>query len=91
LLSPVFDEDNNPFLLGDFVIDLIISHPRFKVADSSEIDLIIQKVLDDNPEQALRAKTDQKLVQWLVGQIMKAGKGKAPAITVQEKLKNLLT
>lgn len=40
-----------------------------------------------NAEQAAKVQENPKLLQWFVGQVMKAGKGKAPAATVQEKLK----
>jgi len=56
------------------------------VADSSEIDIIITKIIEANPEQAAKVKNEPKLIQWFVGQVMKVAKGKAPASIVLEKL-----
>jgi Asp-tRNA(Asn)/Glu-tRNA(Gln) amidotransferase B subunit len=69
------------------VIAEIAGDPRFKAADASEVDGIIDAVLASNAEQAAKVQENPKLLQWFVGQVMKAGKGKAPATTVQEKLK----
>lgn len=69
------------------VIAEIAHDPRFKAADASEVDGIIDAVLAANAEQAAKVAENPKLVQWFVGQVMKAGKGKVPATTVQEKLK----
>lgn len=69
------------------VIAEIARDPRFKAADTSEVDGIIDAVLAANAEQAAKVAENPKLVQWFIGQVMKAGKGKVPAATVQEKLK----
>jgi aspartyl-tRNA(Asn)/glutamyl-tRNA(Gln) amidotransferase subunit B len=49
--------------------------------------VIIEQVLAANPENAEKVKSEPKLIQWFVGQTMKAAKGKAPAPVVLEKLK----
>ena len=72
---------------GDEVMDEIIAMPRFKAVGADELDTIINDLLLANPEQVAKARENPKLVQWFVGQVMKASKGKAPAATVQEKLK----
>ena len=74
-------------LRGDEVMDEIVSMPRFKAVDAGELDTIIDDLLAANPEQKAKARENPKLVQWFVGQVMKASKGKAPAQTVQDKLK----
>jgi Asp-tRNA(Asn)/Glu-tRNA(Gln) amidotransferase B subunit len=75
-------------LRGDEVMDLIISMPKFKAASGDEIDELIEMVIASNAEQAAKVSENPKLLQWFIGQVMKAGKGKAPAPVIQEKLKN---
>lgn len=72
---------------GYDLMDRIVKLPQFQAADGSEIDAIIESVLAANPENAEKVKTEPKLIQWFVGQVMKASKGKAPAPVVLEKLK----
>ncbi len=72
---------------GNEVMDEIVAMPRFKAVDASELDTIIDDVLAANSDQVTKAQENPKLVQWFVGQVMKASKGKAPAQVVQEKLK----
>lgn len=71
---------------GNEVMDKIIGMPRFKAVDESELDTIIGDLIKTNPDQVAKARVNPKLVQWFVGQVMKASKGKAPAQTVQAKL-----
>jgi aspartyl-tRNA(Asn)/glutamyl-tRNA(Gln) amidotransferase subunit B len=72
---------------GNEVMDLIISMPKFKAASGNEIDEIIEAVIASNAEQAAKVPDNPKLLQWFIGQVMKASKGKASATTVQEKLR----
>lgn len=74
-------------LTGSEVMDKIVADPRFKAAASSEIDAIIDSVLAANADQAAKVPGQPQLVQWFVGQVMKAAKGKATGPTVSEKLK----
>lgn len=76
---------------GEDILDAIISNPRFKAVDDSVIDQIIADVLAANPAQAEKAKSDTRVIQFFVGQVMKASKGKASAPVVQEKLRALLS
>jgi uncharacterized protein (DUF433 family) len=71
---------------GEEIVARIIAQPRFKAADASEVDAIIAQVLAANPEMVARVPNEPKLVNWLVGQTMKAAKGKAPAPVVLAKL-----
>ena len=72
---------------GNEVMNLIISMPKFKAASGNEIDEIIEAVIASNAEQAAKVPDNPKLLQWFIGQVMKASKGKASAPTVQEKLR----
>ncbi|MEO6694792.1 MAG: Asp-tRNA(Asn)/Glu-tRNA(Gln) amidotransferase subunit GatB [Ignavibacteria bacterium] len=62
-----------------------------QVSDSSEIETIVKKILDENPKEVERYKTgDKKLAGFFVGKIMQASKGKAnPKIVNELLIKNL--
>jgi len=62
-----------------------------QVSDSSEIEKIVMKVLEDNPDEVKRYKKGEtKLLGFFVGKVMKESKGKANPKTVNELLaKNL--
>ena len=50
----------------------------FEPADEGEIDAIIDEVIAGNPDKVEEIKGgNEKLVNWLTGQVMKASKGKA--------------
>jgi len=72
--------------------DAIIEEKGLKqVTDSGEIDAIIQRVMEANPQQ-LEQYCDgkDKLFGFFVGQVMKATGGKANPATVNERLRSLL-
>lgn len=50
--------------------------PIFDEAGSGEIAEIARKIIADNPAQADKAREDQKLVGWFMGQVMKQLKTK---------------
>ena len=62
----------------------IIDDPRFKAVDDTALESLVNKVIDDNPDQFSKACENPKLVQWFVGQIMKASQGKASAPKIIE-------
>ena len=74
-------------LRGDEVMDAIIAMPKFAATNSDELDALIESVVVVNTEQAAKVAENPKLVQWFVGQVMKAGKGKVTATAVLNKLK----
>jgi Asp-tRNA(Asn)/Glu-tRNA(Gln) amidotransferase B subunit len=75
---------------GEEVLSEIISNPKYKAVSSNEIDTIIDEVITANPDNVAKVKEQPKLVQWFVGQVMKASKGKASAPVVLERLKTKL-
>ena len=62
-----------------------------QVSDSSEIEAIVKKILDEHPKEVERYRIgDKKLAGFFVGKIMQASKGKANPKVVNELLiKNL--
>jgi Asp-tRNA(Asn)/Glu-tRNA(Gln) amidotransferase B subunit len=67
------------------LLDEIVADPRFAAMDTSVVDAAVAAALAANPEKAIEAKTNPKLVQWFVGQVLKANKGMSPA-SVKEVL-----
>lgn len=84
----VFDE----MLTDESSVDSIIEKLGLKqMSDSSEIDKIVQEVIDSNPDEAERYKSGEaKLKGWFVGQIMRASHGKANPQVANESLDRLL-
>jgi len=59
-----------------------------QMSDSGEIEKIIEKVIDNNPEAVKKYKSGEvKILQFLIGQIMKETKGKANPKLAQEIIK----
>jgi aspartyl-tRNA(Asn)/glutamyl-tRNA(Gln) amidotransferase subunit B len=78
------DEKQNP----DFIVK---EKNLLQLSDTSEIEKIINKVLDENPGEVQRYKNGEaKLLGFFVGKIMKVSKGKANPKTVNELLTKLL-
>jgi uncharacterized protein (DUF433 family) len=75
---------------GPTAVYRVASNPRFKAADASAIDALIAEIVAANPDNAAKVADQPKLVQWFVGQVMKAVKAKGlppmPAPTVLAKL-----
>ncbi len=70
-------------------MDQIIVEPRFAISSDSLVDTVVATVITANPEKAEEAKTNRKLIQWFVGQTLKANKALNPA-TVKEILEKML-
>ena len=80
----MWDDNNNP--------DAIIEERGLKqVTDSSEIESLVDKILEDNPNQLSQFRSGkEKLFGFFVGQVMKASGGKANPSQVNEILKSKL-
>lgn len=77
-------------LTGYQSLDKIISNPKYKAVATDELDAIIDSIIVANPDNTSKAKTEPKIIQWFVGQVMKAAKGKATGEVVLNKLKEKL-
>ncbi len=73
--------------LTAMLLDKLFADPKFKAADNSEIENIIKQLIADNPDQVAKAKENEKLIQWFVGQVMKVSKGKANPQSALEMIK----
>ena len=80
----MWDDNNDP--------DTIIEERGLKqVTDSSEIESLVDKILEDNPNQLSQFRSGkEKLFGFFVGQVMKASGGKANPSQVNEILKSKL-
>ena len=75
------------------VRDIIDEKGLVQISDTSEIEIFINKVLEDNPENVEKYKNGKtKLLGFFIGEVMKASKGKAnPGLLnqiVKKKLDN---
>lgn len=62
----------------------------FAEASGDELGAMVDKALADNPKQAAEAKTDPKVVGWLMGQIMRASPTKLDPNTVRAAITSKL-
>ena len=77
LFEIVYIEGGNPN-------DIVEKRGMKQVTDTSAIEQSVEKVINDNPDQVAKAKTNPKLAGWFVGQVMKATGGKANPKSVNE-------
>jgi aspartyl-tRNA(Asn)/glutamyl-tRNA(Gln) amidotransferase subunit B len=63
-----------------------------QISDSGAIEAAVAKVVSDNPDQVAQFRAgNEKVLTWLVGQVMKATKGKANPQAVNELLRQKLS
>jgi aspartyl-tRNA(Asn)/glutamyl-tRNA(Gln) amidotransferase subunit B len=77
---------------GEGDVDSIIESRGLKqITDSSEIEALVEQVVNDNPGQVEQYKSGKdKVFGFFVGQVMKLSKGKANPQQVNDLLKNKL-
>jgi aspartyl-tRNA(Asn)/glutamyl-tRNA(Gln) amidotransferase subunit B len=62
-----------------------------QVSDSSELEGMVQKVLDDNPDAVAKYKAGKaQLLGFLMGQTMQASRGKGNPKVIQDLLRKML-
>jgi len=73
--------------------ELIVKEKNLvQISDTSEIEAIIQKIIDANPEQVEEYRAGkEKVFGFFVGQVMKESKGKANPKLVNEILRKMLS
>ena len=75
IAKTVFEE---MYRTGKEAAEIVKENGLFQVTDSAEIEKIIDKVMEANPKQVQDVKTGKdKILGFLVGQVMKESKGKA--------------
>ena len=81
VLEQVYLEGGDP--------EVIVEEQKLaQVSDESELEKIIDAVISENPQEVNRYRAgEEKLLQFLTGQVMKKSKGKANPKRVGELLK----
>ena len=75
---------------GDDPVSIVDSNDMRQVSDESELDDIIEKIIQSNPDQVKSLKEKPNLMGWFVGQVMQETKGKANPKTVNALLNKKL-
>ena len=75
---------------GDDPISIVESNNMKQVNNSNEIEAIIDKIIESNPDQVDALSEKPNLIGWFVGQAMKETGGKANPKTVNEILNKKL-
>jgi Asp-tRNA(Asn)/Glu-tRNA(Gln) amidotransferase B subunit len=70
--------------------EAIVALPEFKAMATDDLQKVVEGIVAANPDQFAKAKENPKLVQWFVGQAMKATQGKASAPKVIEIVNGLM-
>lgn len=72
--------------------ELIASMGLVQISDTSELEAMVRQVLEENPESVEQFRQGKdRILGFLVGQVMKASKGKANPQVVNELLRKALT
>jgi aspartyl-tRNA(Asn)/glutamyl-tRNA(Gln) amidotransferase subunit B len=61
-----------------------------QISDTGAIEQVIDEIILANPDQVAKAKENQKLIGWFVGQVMQKTKGQANPQLVNELLREKL-
>ena len=75
---------------GDDPVSIVESNDMRQVSDEGELDGIIEKIIQSNPDQVKSLEEKPNLMGWFVGQVMQETKGKANPKTVNELLNKKL-
>ena len=75
---------------GDDPVSIVDSNDMRQVSDESELDVIIEKIIQSNPDQVKSLEEKPNLMGWFVGQVMQETKGKANPKTVNALLNKKL-
>ncbi len=70
--------------------DIVEREGMKQVSDTGELELIIDNIIQNNPDQVIAVKEKPKLMGWFVGQVMKETNGKANPKLVNELLNSKL-
>ena len=75
---------------GDNPVSIVDSNDMRQVSDEGELESIIEKIIQSNPDQVKSLEEKPNLMGWFVGQVMKETQGKANPISVNELLNKKL-
>ena len=75
---------------GDNPVSIVDSNDMRQVSDEGELESIIEKIIQSNPDQVKSLEEKPNLMGWFVGQVMKETQGKANPKSVNELLNKKL-
>ena len=75
---------------GDDPVSIVDSNDMRQVSDETELDGIIEKIIQSNPDQVKSLEEKPNLMGWFIGQVMQETKGKANPKTVNALLNKKL-
>ena len=75
---------------GDNPVSIVDSNDMRQVSDEDELESIIEKIIQSNPDQVKSLEEKPNLMGWFVGQVMKETQGKANPKSVNELLNKKL-
>jgi aspartyl-tRNA(Asn)/glutamyl-tRNA(Gln) amidotransferase subunit B len=79
------------YATGESARRLVEKEGLTQITDRTALEEVTRRVLDENPTQVEQYRNGQtKVFGWLVGQVMKATRGKASPALLDEVLKELL-
>ncbi len=70
---------------------IVAARGMTQVTDLGAIEALVDEVIAQNPDKVAQAKSNPKVIQWFVGQIMKSSGGKASPQAVNDLLKKTLS
>lgn len=79
------------YIFGRKFISNLAYQEKYKLTNSSEIDIIIEEVIKNNIDKALSVKDNPKMLPWLTGQVMKILKGKGNGNEITNKIKQIIS
>ena len=78
------------YVEGGVPSEIVDQRGMRQVSDTSAIQKALDKIINDNPDQVNKAKSNPKLAGWFVGQVMKSTGGKANPKMVNELVQRKL-
>jgi len=77
---------------GGAAADIVAERGLTQISDTSELDAAVATVIAENPDVAEKIRAgDTKPIQFLMGQVMRATRGKANPKLVQDLLRDQLS
>lgn len=83
LFEIIWNEGGNPLVIVE-------QRGMKQVIDSQTIEKTVSQIIEENPDKAMQAKKQQKLVGWFIGQVMKRTNGQAHPEIVNALIKEKL-
>lgn len=91
ILDAILDAPStDPTRSGADLVAAILARPAYVALRDTDVYVLVDQVVAANPDQVERAKANPKILQWLVGQVLKASGGKAAPGVIMVALRTAL-